>query len=232
MNILIIEDDLFLSQKIKEVFEKKILSNRIDIINSFDSFLDKISIIDSYDTILIDIILWDKKERNWIDILKIIRNKNLNIPIVIISSFSDINWLKNAFDNWANDYIIKPFRLKELELRINRWYKSYFCSMCYNNKDLIEYNWLSYDLQKNEFSYNWKIIKLSKKIKYLLSIFIWYREKLLTEEFLINKIWWDIDLENNRNLRINILRLKKWLNPFWIDKWIKNIRWEWYILIK
>jgi hypothetical protein len=42
MNILIIEDDLFLSQNIKNVFEKRIISNRIKLINSFNDFLNEI----------------------------------------------------------------------------------------------------------------------------------------------------------------------------------------------
>jgi len=57
MNILIVEDDIDLSEKIKQTFEKKILSNRIKILHSYKSFLRELTVIKSYDIILVDIIL-------------------------------------------------------------------------------------------------------------------------------------------------------------------------------
>jgi len=57
MNILIIEDDIYLSQNIKKVFEKKVLSNRIKILDSYLGFINEVAIIESYDLILIDILL-------------------------------------------------------------------------------------------------------------------------------------------------------------------------------
>lgn len=232
MNILIIEDDLFLWKKIKEIFEKKVLSNRIKVISTLDSFLNEFSLIDSYDIVLLDIILWINKLKNWIDILKIIRKKNNKIPIIIISSFNEFHRLEEAFENWANDYIIKPFRLKELEIRILKWFKQHFCWIFFTSSNIIEYEHLVYDIIKNEFFYDNKVIKLSKKNKYLLSVFICYKEQLLKEKFLIDKIWWDVFFIIERNLRVNVMRLKESLKEHWIQDWIQNIRWEWYIFQK
>ncbi len=232
MNILIIEDDIYLSQNIKKVFEKKVLSNRIKILDSYLGFINEVAIIESYDLILIDILLWDEKSKNWIDILQIIREKHINIPLVIISWFNDIAWLKRAFDHWANDYIVKPFRLKELELRVFKWFKTYFCDLNLNNNSEISYKWLSYSLLKNEYYFNDQIIELTKKNKYLLSILLKNQEILLTEHYLISKIWWDLDFTVNRNLRVNVLRLKQSLKPFWIDERVHNIRGEGYMFKK
>jgi DNA-binding response OmpR family regulator len=171
--------------------------------------------------------------KNWIDIIEIIRNKKINIPLVIMSSYNDLNRLSLAFDSWANDYIIKPFRLKELELRILKWFKTYLVNLKLNIDDNHLIYWeLKYSIINNEFYFNTSIIKLTRRNKYLLFIFIWNNEKLLTERFLINKIYWDLDLFNNRNIRVDILRLKKSLESIWINTWIKNIRWEGYILKK
>jgi hypothetical protein len=57
MNLLIIEDDIFLANKIKQIFEKKIISNRVNILTSFDEFTRKIYLINSYDRVLVDILL-------------------------------------------------------------------------------------------------------------------------------------------------------------------------------
>jgi response regulator of citrate/malate metabolism len=57
MNILIIEDDLFLADNIKNIFEKKIITNRIKIISNYVEFCRELSSIKGYDIILVDILL-------------------------------------------------------------------------------------------------------------------------------------------------------------------------------
>jgi DNA-binding response OmpR family regulator len=57
-------------------------------------------------------------------------------------------------------------------------------------------------------------------------------EKLISESSLKDKLWWDREILKERNLRVNILRLKNSLKPIWIDEWIHNKRWEGYLLKK
>lgn len=232
MNILIIEDNYNLAKNIKRTFEKQIISNRVKTIYSYDDFINELWIINSYDIILVDIELGSLNQKNWIDIIKIVREKEINIPIVVMSSFSDYSWIEKAFDSWSNDYLIKPLRLKELEIRIQKWFKTHLYTIQYLDSDIISYKNLHYNFKENNFYYGKQRINLTKKSKYLLTIFISSPEKLFTENLLIEKIWWDISITENRNLRINILRLKESLKLHWIDNWIQNIRWEWYILKK
>ena len=114
MNILIIEDDSVLANKIKYVFEKMVITNRIKIINSYEDSLLELINIKYYDVLLTDIKLGIDFSKTWIDIIRLIRKWEIHIPIVVISWLWDIRWLETAFDTWANDYLIKPFRLKEL----------------------------------------------------------------------------------------------------------------------
>ena len=229
MNILIIEDDIFLAKNLEKVFKKNKNFNRVKSIKSYDSFLKELFSIKDYDIILVDIILW--KDNYWIEIVKNIRWKNIKVPIVIMSWINDLRMIKEAFDIWVNDYICKPFRLAELELRILKWFNDFL----FTNKDFwnnfIKYDLLKYDFQKNIFYINNKKIILSKLNKYVLLLFISKSEILLSEIYLIEKIWWDPNL-TDRNLRVIISRLKASLKEYWIDWWIKNIRWEWYILEK
>ena len=231
MNILIIEDDKNLAFRIESIFLKKVISNRIKIIDSFNDFLKESYAINSYDIILVDILLWDESSNNWIDIIKCIRDKNINIPIVIISGLNDIWWLKIAFDSWANDYMLKPFRLAELEVRVMKWFNSFLSINQGLEQKSIKYNKLIYDFSTNLFFFKWEALKMSKLSKYVLLLFVSKREQLLTSLYLIEKIWGDYNLVE-RNLRIVILRLKNVLKPYSIEGWIKNVRGEWYILKK
>lgn len=233
MNLLIIEDDNILAEQISKIFTITWNFNNIKIINSFCSFLSEYTIINSYDIVVVDIILGSffSYSENWIEIVKMIRKKSVNMPIIIISWLNDIEWLEKTFLLWVNDYISKPFRLRELEIRVNSCIKIFF-----NNNPLVKnkvyYYELSKDLINNNFYFNWNLIYLTKKSKYILSLFISKPEMLLTDNYLIEKIWWDRWYIIERNPRVNILRLKKYLEPFWINNRIYNIRGEWYMLKK
>jgi len=98
MNILIVEDDIYLASKIQEVFEQNVLTNRVQIVGSYVEFLDELGHISSYDIVLSDIVLGGADGKTGLDILKIIRNKDLHIPIIIISSLSEYESLENAFN--------------------------------------------------------------------------------------------------------------------------------------
>lgn len=232
MNILIIEDDEFLWNKIRDVFNKRVISNKITLLSTFEEFIHELAVIQSYDIILIDIKLWFQTSQSWLDIVKIIRKKQLKMPIIVMSWFDDIEYIENAFNLWANDYLTKPFRLKELELRIMRWFKSYCINIICNDTQVLHYHWLSYKFHENAFYYNDELIELSKKSKFILFQFLLRKEHIISESDLCLKLWWDRELLKTRNIRIVILRLKKILEEFNIDDWIKNIRWEWYILKK
>jgi len=233
MNILIIEDEIFLANKIKSAFSGKIISNRIKIIHSYNCFLNELSIIKSYDIILVDIMLSDEiEEKTGIDIVKVIRKKNTKIPIVIISSMSDCYRIEWWFDAGANDYIIKPFRLKELEIRVLKWFRTYFLSIYFWNDKTIQYGDLIYNISENQFYYKTKLLELTKKNKYILSILLSTPEKLVTNTYLIEKIWWDICMVIDRNLRVSIHRLKSELEKYWCHNRIVNVRGEGYMLKK
>lgn len=231
MNILIIEDDLFLAKHIQKFFKKDFWVNIFKIVSNYKEFLREYSILNSYDLILVDILLGPKEEKTWLDIIQLIREKNQKTPVIVVSWYDEISYLEKAFLVWASDYIIKPFRLKELELRAQKWFSLYLYPnlSCYEE---ISYFWLSYNISKKEFYFNWELIELTKSSKYLLLLFLSNPESLLSETFLNEKIWWDISCIIDRNIRVNILRLKSILKKYNLDLRIKNIRWEWYMLIK
>jgi DNA-binding response OmpR family regulator len=232
MNILIIEDDLFLSEKIKKVFRKRVITNKITLISSYENFINELPIIWWYDIILTDIKLNTLDTHTGIDIVELLRKKNILIPIVIISWYNDINLIDRAFSVWASDYITKPFRLKELEIRIMRWFQAYCLNVIFSHSDIIKYKKLTYKFDTNDFYYKDIKINLTKKSKFILFQLLLSSEKLISEETLREKLWWDRDSFKERNLRVNMLRLKKSLEEVNLSWWIQNKRGEWYTLKK
>lgn len=229
MNILIIEDDIILARNIKKAFLHWKFTNRTDHIASYEEFL-KISWISYYDIIILDLCLWDSLPNVGMSILEHIRSTWYMIPVIIISSHSEYHFLEEAFSKWAHDYVIKPFRTRELQIRIRRWFMDYLFLEFFLKKEYISYGKIYYDVCANIFYYDGREIYLTKSHKYLLLLFILNKEKLLKKSFLVWKIWWDIDLRKWSVLRLKVLRLKKQLEKFGCSEYIRNIRWEWYML--
>jgi OmpR family two-component system response regulator YxdJ len=229
MNILIIEDDIYLASQIKLTFLKCGFANRVKHISSHEGYVNESHSVKNYDIILLDINLWKRNQKNGFDILSHIRTLNQDIPVIIISSHSEYSFLEEAFARWAHDYMIKPFRNRELQIRIQRWFRNYILSEYFSINKIVEYEGLIYDLAAYDFSIWWEKIKLSKWSKYILSLFIIYREKLITQKFLAEKIWWYAEADYDKNIRIKIMRLKNQLKKVWIDNWIDTVRWEGYV---
>lgn len=239
MNILIVEDDIVLADQIIDTFLDYSHINKIDHVSGYDEFLQYSWEVWLYDIVLVDIILSknEKWNKNWFDILEYIRILNKDIPIIIISGISELHFLEKAFQKGANDYIMKPFRPKELKIRVFKWFQSYLLNLHYSHSEIIYYYDLSYHVWENRFYFLWELIPLTKTSKYILLLLIMRAEELVLSEDISQKIWCDrckvTYYFQQRNLRTLIMRLKKTLSLYsGLDSRILTIRGEGYILKK
>jgi len=228
MNILIIEDNRILCNSLIKCFDSNSFANLVNVIHSYDDFLYN-SCFYFYDVILLDICLWNNN-LDGIKILKHIREQNTTIPVIIMSWYDTYSLLDEAFSLWAHDYIIKPFRNKELQIRIKRWFRNYIFFEYHSQSDVLRYNDLIYDLNTCEFYLQDKRISLSKSSKYLLLLLLVNKEKLVKKEYLSSKIWGSEAKQHS--VRVKVLRLKKYLDSADIAEWICTVRGEWYMLRK
>lgn len=232
MNILIVEDDQFLAEKIVLEFKKNAPINIIKYIDSYAAFLKEAN-TDIYDVILLDICLWDENfKNNGLAILEHIRKTNTKVPIIIMSNIIQYRYLEDSFRLWAQDYLIKPFRIRELQIRIQRWFHSYVFTEFFSYEKTLNYHEIAFIPSTNEFKIAWEKLDLTKSNKYLFSLFLINREKLLSQNFLSEKIWGYSEETSWKNLRIKILRLKQQLEKYSIGSWIHTIHGEGYLLEK
>ena len=117
-NILMIEDDIELAEIISETLEayKIKVTNFTSPKKAIESLKNNI-----YDLVILDLSL---PEIDGLEVLKKIREFS-NIPIIISSARSDFDDKSIAFENGADDYLPKPYDLRELVLRINSNIKRY-----------------------------------------------------------------------------------------------------------
>lgn len=215
MKILLVEDNLDISDNIKKV----LLSEKpnYEIIQSFD-WEDAIKqfLVSKFDMVLLDINL---PKIDGVTLCKRIRLKS-EVPIIMMTALWDdddkILWL----ESWADDYIVKPFKIRELQARINSILKRLYI----NEKVIL------WDL---ELDFSNKVIKkwgqiITLKLKEFQIFELIFNKKTISRWDIIAEIWGNIDLFTADNkLDVNIYSLR---NKLWKDT-IKTIKWFGYSII-
>lgn len=110
--ILLIEDDEFTAGLIKNFLEE--YNFKVDIVDTVTSAISNIK-FEKYSIILLDINIPDF---NGFEVLKFLNKNNVNIPVIVISAYSEKSSKLLAFKLGAVDYMVKPIDPEELEARI------------------------------------------------------------------------------------------------------------------
>jgi two-component system KDP operon response regulator KdpE len=154
------------------------------------------------EVVLLDLGLPDE---NGHEILKRLREWFTN-PVIIISVQSSEEDIVKALDNGANDYLIKPFRTGELLARIRSALRK---AGSEPNKSLVEFNDLSIDFANRIVKKNNVLIKLTATEYSLLSLLTRNDGKVLTHQYLLNKVWGPSYHNQSQYLRVFIAQLRK-----------------------
>ena len=169
-----------------------------------------------YDLILLDISLPDG---NGFDFFKEIKKKE-DVPVIFLTALDEELSIVKGLDLGAEDYIVKPFRVKELISRIKVALRRYNKISNY----VISVNGIELDTENMEVKKNGKLIELtSLEFKILLLLFT-NKNKLVTRDMLLNKIW-DLagNFVNDNTLTVYIKRIREKIGDS-EGKIIKTIR--------
>lgn len=224
MNILIVEDEPPIANALAGIL--KGISN-VNIVQTLAD-VDQAKILASsgvFDAVVIDIMLGSANPKNGIELAREIRSRQPDLPLIMITGHHTMSRLEEAFAAGANDYIRKPFHLRELQLRVLRWLT---LSHRFVARDQLVYGPLSYSLSEHVFRLRDEPILLTRRAKALLLIFLRHKEQLLGADLLQMKLWGDHDLTIQRNIRSNIQELRALL-PAEIRGWIQTVRGQGYI---
>jgi DNA-binding response OmpR family regulator len=211
--ILLLEDDLQLSETIEQFLDLK----GYEVYVAYDGFSAEELAYENH----IDLMLLDVKVPNMsgFELLKKIRKDKNNTPVIFITSLNSADDVERGFELGCDDYIRKPFALKELLVRIESILKR-----AYNTHDLqIEIDsGMVFDIKDMVLSKNGDKVPLKTKELKLLSLFLQNPNELLVYER-INEALWDFNEEpNNASLRTYIKILRSIIGKEKIET-VKNI---------
>jgi len=199
VKVLLIEDDIQLNTTISNFLQ----SIDYEVVSVLDGEV-AIDTIDEEDfnLFIIDINI---PTINGLEIVKYIRQKDLNTPIVIITASIELNNFKSAFEYGCSEYIKKPFFLEELEIRINN-----LLSKSSENIINISQN-ISYDMEYEELKIDNEVIKLRKKERRLLTILLQNLNHTVDNETLYSYIW-ENEIKQSYPLRQLVSELRKYFD--------------------
>ena len=214
LNVLLVEDETKLAQLLKSAIGENFAS--FFIANNGKDGIERFLKL-SPDLVITDIMMPDLTGLEMAEELKKI---NPDVPIIILSAFSEKEKLLSAIDLGIIKYFIKPFdpdELLEYIIKISSKLQNKFIIL----KDDFRFNKKSNSLYKND-----KYIALTKKEQIFLKLLIENKNSVISHEIIIENIW-EYNENNKEKLRTFIKRFKLKTSK----ELIKNIKGQGYQIV-
>lgn len=203
MTILIIEDDL----RVAELLQRGLEEHGFTPTLAYDGISGKkLALQNDYDLIITDIIL---PKMDGIDLCKLIRQTKPNMPIIMLTALGTTDDKIEGFDAGADDYLVKPFEMRELLARI-RALLNRRASSANNSSFILNYADLEMNLHSKMVKRNNQDISLTPKEFKLLEYMLQNPERVLSRSEIAEKVW-DTHFDTGTNfidVYINYLRKK------------------------
>lgn len=210
MKILLLEDDLILN----EIIEEYLISQEHEVITAFSgNEAQDYLYSQTFDLLILDV---NVPFVSGFELLKELRTQNIKTPTIFITSLNMVEDMQKGFDSGCDDYLKKPFELKELDLRINNIKRLFNITP----KELINISKDTFlDIQNLLIIKNNQKIHLAKKECEVLQYLINCSKTVSIEELSLN-LWAYEDNPNDSTIRTYIKNLRKILG----EEKIINIR--------
>ena len=203
MEILVIEDDLRVSELIKRGLEEQDFTVTV----AYDGIMGKkLALQHSYDLIITDIVL---PKMDGLELCKQLRLSSLEVPIIMLTALGTTDDKLEGFDAGADDYLVKPFEMRELMARIRVLLKRQ-SKTPQAFSSILKYDELEINLQNKTVKRGATDISLTPKEFKLLEYLLQNPERVLSRTEIAEKVW-DTHFDTGTNfidVYINYLRKK------------------------
>jgi two-component system alkaline phosphatase synthesis response regulator PhoP len=167
--------------------------------------------IHEFDLYLLDVMMGTMSGFELAD--KIRKELKLNSPIIFLTAKDNENDVLTGFHLGADDYIAKPFSINQLLVRVNAVLNR-SGSDRNKRKSIIRFGEMEIDTVKKKLSIQDKKINLTKKEYEIIKLFLEKQGEVLTRDELLESIWGNDVVVNERTVDVHIARLRNKLGPY------------------
>jgi len=207
--ILVVDDEEDLCEILKFNLENE--GYEVDTANSAEEAL-KLNISD-YSLLLLDVMMGEISGFRMASILKK-EKKTANIPIIFITAKDTENDTITGFNLGADDYISKPFSLREVISRVKAVIRRTTNNTVKSSSEQIYFETLVIDITKKKVTIDGEEISLTKKEFEILLLLLQNRGRVFSREDILSKIWSDEVCVLERTIDVNITRLRKKIGSY------------------
>ncbi|MCC5946589.1 MAG: response regulator transcription factor [Bernardetiaceae bacterium] len=180
--ILLIEDEPRLASLIQRRLEEE---TDLEVTLAYDGEMGlKLALSQNFELIITDLIL---PKINGIALCKNLREKFIQIPILMLTALGTTDDKVEGFDAGADDYLVKPFEFRELLARIRALLKR--LPKVSEPHSILRYHDIEMDTQSKTVKRADTDIVLTPKEFNLLGLFLQNPERVLSREEIANKVW-------------------------------------------
>lgn len=148
-----------------------------------------------------------------------LRKKGFSQAVIFVTAKNSDTHIEEGFLRGCDDYVTKPYNMKELLLRI----KAILARTAPESKNTLSYRDLILDLEAHRLSVNDKDVELTKLEFDLLKTMIENKNAVLSREFLLEHVWKNDEFFQDKTVNVAINRLKQKIDPTKEKEYIKSI---------
>ncbi len=216
--LLVIDDEMNICELLRTYFENE----GYDVKTACDG-AEGVSYFKLYepDLVLLDIMMPNK---DGFQVCREIREISANKPIIFVSAKDDSFDKVLGLELGADDFVVKPFDMKELSARVKAVLRRYAARDDQNDDEVIKFDNIEISLEKYELKLNGKSVDIPPKELELLYFLASNYNRVFTRDQLLDKVWGFDYLGDSRTVDVHVKRLREKLEGV-SDKWILKTVW-------
>lgn len=206
--ILVVDDEDDLCEILK--FNLEMEGYKVDTANSAEEAL-KLDLT-QYNLLLLDVMMGEISGFKMARMLKADKD-TMNIPIIFITAKDTENDTITGFNLGADDYISKPFSLREVIMRVKAVLRR-TANLQRKESDELQYKGLTINISQKKVSIDGEEIPLTKKEFEILLLLLQNAGRVFSREDILSKVWNDEVYVLDRTIDVNITRLRKKIGEY------------------